>query len=331
MEDLITVIIPIYNREKYIHECMESVLNQTYKNLEIILVDDGSSDRSLNICKYYERLDNRVKVIIQKNQGISIAMRNAFKLSKGKYITRCDSDDINDLSRYEKQIKYIKEKNLDVIGVYVKSFGNGREEAKNGMEQFMNMPIENYEDQAKRLYCGSTIGGGVIFIKADVLKKLNPFHKDYGLVEDVYMYIVFHKNKCKLGMIEEVLYYYRVHDKNTSITDKRLEVVKKYFDVLFTQFYIEKLYKYKNIIIMKREAEELLFREVFKEKLNNLKPIYVNEHIYEDFMEKEINKYKPSETIVFVGSIFAKKTIDKLKNINYHLFENLFYMVDCYF
>ena len=80
MEDLITVVVPIYKREKYLHETMESILNQTYKNLEIILVDDGSTDNSLRIARYYERLDKRVKVITQKNMGICVAMKNALAI-----------------------------------------------------------------------------------------------------------------------------------------------------------------------------------------------------------------------------------------------------------
>ena len=331
MEDLITVIIPVYNREKYLHESIESVLNQTYKNLEVILIDDGSIDNSLNICKYYERLDKRVKVLTQKNKGISIAMRNAVKVSKGKYIARCDSDDINELDRYEKQLKYLKENNYDVIGLYVKSFGNGSEVAKKGMEKFMNLPIESYEDQAERIYIGSTIGGGIFFAKADIVKKINPFHKDYGLVEDVYMYIMFHKNNCKLGMLNEVLYNYRVHNSNTSLSGSRKHVIAKYFDVLFSCFYYEKLFNYKYIVIMKREAEEIFIKDVFKNKLNNFKPIFVNEHIFKKFMKDEILKYKSNETIFFVGSKFMKQVIPFLNSQNYQLYTNVFYMVDCYY
>lgn len=331
MNELISVIIPIYNREKYLHESIESIINQTYKNLEIILVDDGSSDRSLNICKYYEKVDKRVKVFIQRNQGISIAMRNAVKISKGKYIARMDSDDISALDRYEKQLKYLKEHNYDILGVYVKGFGNGRKTSMLGMEKFMNIPIRNKDQQIKRIYIGSTIGGGVIFGKSQVFKKYFPFKKEYGLVEDVYMYMMFHKNKCKLGMLEEELYYYRVHDENTSIGGNRKAVVRKYFELLFKEFYFRKLYEYKNIIIIKREKEEKLIKEVFEENFKNLRVLFVNENKINKFLKEEILKYDSKETLIFVGSQFTKRVINTVRNKKYKLYDNLFYIVDCYY
>lgn len=160
MEDLITVIVPIYNREKYVAETIESIINQTYKNLEIILVDDGSSDNTLSIIKHYERLDSRIKVFVQKNMGICMAVRNAFRISSGKYIARCDSDDINELDRYEKQLKYLKENNYDMVGAYLKSFGNGSEAGKRGMENFNNREVRNKAQEWLRIYTGGTVGGG---------------------------------------------------------------------------------------------------------------------------------------------------------------------------
>ena len=91
--DLISVVIPVYNVEKYIDECLESVLNQTYYNLEIILVDDGSTDKSGKICDKYQKKDSRIKVIHKKNGGLSDARNVGIKNSTGKYITFIDSDD----------------------------------------------------------------------------------------------------------------------------------------------------------------------------------------------------------------------------------------------
>ena len=72
-DDLISIIVPIYNAEKYLSECIESLINQTYVNLEIILVNDGSKDKSLEICNYYKAKDRRIKVIDKENQGVSVA------------------------------------------------------------------------------------------------------------------------------------------------------------------------------------------------------------------------------------------------------------------
>ena len=92
MNDLISVVIPVYRVEKYLERCVESVINQTYANLEIILIDDGSPDNSGNICDEYAKIDKRIKVIHKKNGGLSDARNVGIENSKGKYITFIDSD-----------------------------------------------------------------------------------------------------------------------------------------------------------------------------------------------------------------------------------------------
>ena len=101
MGKLISVIIPVYNAEKFLKSCLDSVVNQTYKNLEIILVDDGSKDNSLEICKQYEKKDKRIKLICKKNGGAASARNLALTIAKGDYITFVDSDDFINLEMYE--------------------------------------------------------------------------------------------------------------------------------------------------------------------------------------------------------------------------------------
>lgn len=93
MEDLISVIVPVYKVEKYIHKCIDSIINQTYTNLEIILVDDGSPDSCGKICDEYAKKDNRIKVIHKTNGGLSDARNAGTKHAKGTYLTYIDSDD----------------------------------------------------------------------------------------------------------------------------------------------------------------------------------------------------------------------------------------------
>lgn len=93
-QPLISIIIPVYKVEKYIHECLDSVLEQSYKNLEIILIDDGSPDNCPKICEDYAKNDKRIIVIHQKNQGLSAARNTGIKNSKGEYLAFVDSDDI---------------------------------------------------------------------------------------------------------------------------------------------------------------------------------------------------------------------------------------------
>ena len=92
-KDLISIVVPVYNVEDYLEKCIQSILNQSYKNLEIILVDDGSPDNCPKICDKYEKLDSRIKVIHKKNGGLSDARNIGIKNAKGKYISFVDSDD----------------------------------------------------------------------------------------------------------------------------------------------------------------------------------------------------------------------------------------------
>jgi cellulose synthase/poly-beta-1,6-N-acetylglucosamine synthase-like glycosyltransferase len=90
---VVSIIIPIYKVEKYIHRCIDSIINQTYKNLEIILVDDGSPDNCGLICDAYKKKDKRIKVIHKKNGGLSEARNEGLKIASGEYIGFIDSDD----------------------------------------------------------------------------------------------------------------------------------------------------------------------------------------------------------------------------------------------
>ena len=114
MKDLISVIIPVYNVEKYIEKCIYSVINQTYKNIEIILVDDGSTDISGKICDDFEKKDYRIKVIHKKNGGLSDARNVGIDVSTGKYIVFIDSDDYVDKKHIEYLYNMITKNNADI-------------------------------------------------------------------------------------------------------------------------------------------------------------------------------------------------------------------------
>ena len=108
----ISVILPVYNVEKYLRQCLDSVINQTYKNLEIILVNDGSTDNSGKICEEYALNDERIKVIHKENGGISSARNAAIDIAKGQYITFIDSDDDVELDYIDYLYDILKKFNL---------------------------------------------------------------------------------------------------------------------------------------------------------------------------------------------------------------------------
>lgn len=112
--DLISVVVPVYNVEKYLNRCVESIVNQTYKNLEIILVDDGSTDSSPAICDEWAQKDNRIKVIHKKNGGLSSARNAGIKALTGKYVCFIDSDDYIEINTFELMLKSITKDDYDV-------------------------------------------------------------------------------------------------------------------------------------------------------------------------------------------------------------------------
>lgn len=114
-EPKISVVITIYKIERYLRECVESVLSSTYKNIEIILVDDGSPDNCPSICDEYANQDSRIKVIHQKNQGSVIARRNGVKISTGQYISIIDGDDWISSDMYEKMVEELPNESIDIL------------------------------------------------------------------------------------------------------------------------------------------------------------------------------------------------------------------------
>lgn len=117
----ISIIIPVYNVEPYIEKCIESVINQTYQDLDIILVNDGSTDLSGDICDKYSKLDSRIRVIHQKNSGQSKARNVGISIARGEYIGFVDSDDYIELNMYEKLINTMEQYNADIVECAVKN------------------------------------------------------------------------------------------------------------------------------------------------------------------------------------------------------------------
>lgn len=115
MDKLISIIVPIYNGEAYLEQCLDSIVNQTYKALEIILVDDGSKDNSLEICNGYAKIDSRIIVVHKDNGGVSSARNIGIKQAKGEYILFIDSDDTVELTYVEELLNANKDSKYDLV------------------------------------------------------------------------------------------------------------------------------------------------------------------------------------------------------------------------
>jgi len=124
---LISVIVPVYNTEKYLPVCLESILMQTYRNIEVLLVDDGSKDESLRICEEYAKRDSRITVVRGEHQGSVIARKLGVERAQGEYCMFVDSDDWIAVNLIESMQELLSDESIDIVNYNMKSVEGGRE------------------------------------------------------------------------------------------------------------------------------------------------------------------------------------------------------------
>jgi len=201
-EPLVSVVIPVYNAEKYIKHTLDSVINQTYKNLEIICVNDCSKDNSLAILNEYAEKDERIKVLSnEKNSGVATTRNNALKIASGDYIAFVDADDIWHLDKTEKQIKFMQENNYKLTYTSVSFIDN--EGAETGRPFIVKSEIT-----FKKLLSQNIITLSSAIISSDLMK--NRFFHDDQLHEDFIMWLEILKDEKKAYGLTEVLVDYRL-------------------------------------------------------------------------------------------------------------------------
>lgn len=259
MKDKISIIIPIYNVEKYLKQCLESVKNQSYINFEVIMVNDGSTDNSRRICEEYTK-DTRFILINQKNQGISKARNQGMNYITGNYVMFVDSDDWLDLNCFEVCIKEIeKSKSEVVIFPYIKEYL-----FKRITKKLFETTKENYkEDILDRLFgnCKNPLDlenlnpvWGKLY-KKEIISKISFIDMKEIWSEDLYFNIKAILKANKVSYIEKCFYHYRKNNMNS--------ITKPYYkENLF--FQLIKLYKELEKIIEKSE-----FVKEKKKYLNN--------------------------------------------------------------
>lgn len=225
-KDLISVIIPIYNVELYLEKCIDSIINQTYKHIEIILVNDGSPDNCGEICEKYKELDSRIKVVHKKNGGLSDARNAGLEVATGKYVVFIDSDDYVEKDLIEESYKVIDENNLDLVSFdYRKVDENGEiiEESILGLEDNIydlnELGLNEYI--IKKIY---TYEHGVEawhkMYKMSIIKdnNLKFTYNDLIFAEDLLFNLSYLVNVKKCATISQTYYNYLIRE--TSIMGK---------------------------------------------------------------------------------------------------------------
>lgn len=219
---MVSIIVPIYNVERYLESCIESILEQSYSKFELLLVDDGSSDRSAEICDTYARKDSRIKVIHNQNHGVSYTRNAGLKVAKGEYIAFCDADD-----RYKPDyIMKMREAALNnEADIVISNYSVLRGVSEKLMCERQSGPIDRNEVY-RRIFIDNTIGGFVWnkFFRRSLLKDIR-FDENMQICEDTYFSCMALKKANKIYYLEESLYLYRIHMSST------ISTIQNMFDV----------------------------------------------------------------------------------------------------
>ena len=221
----ISIIIPIYNSEKYLSLSLNNVLSQSLENIEILCIDDGSSDSSLQILKKYVKKDKRLKIIHQNNEGAGMARNEGIKISKGKYLSFLDSDDLypNNLTLSIMYDKAIKNKAI-IIGGGLRYFTEENET----IYLFENKNISfEYEGTIKFIDYQYDLFYQRFIYNKNFLKKNKIFFPNYLRYEDPPFFIKAMGLAKKFYAMEDITYYYRESNKTTIFNEKKLEDIYK--------------------------------------------------------------------------------------------------------
>lgn len=215
----ISVIIPVYNAERYLSACLNSVINQKFKELEIILIDDGSTDNSGKICDDFSKKDNRVKVIHKKNEGVSVARNIGLDIAKGKWISFVDSDDIIEEDLYKRIICELEKNDPDVF--IFNHFYNNKKNSLYSSEGIIEEKkiINNVKE--KIIYPGFDIETPRVYsfvwnkiFKTELIKKNNIrflMENKKAIFEDGLFCIDALEHSNKIQISNEYLYHYIKH------------------------------------------------------------------------------------------------------------------------
>ena len=232
-EDLLSVVVPVYNVAPYLDQSIQSILNQTYRNIEVILVNDGSTDGSEKLCQKYAALDFRIKLLSQDNQGVTRARGNGIKLASGKYITFVDPDDYIDLDLFQRLMESREDFDV-VVCQWLRESEHGIRRAYDKMEPGAYTTTEDMQFILDHMI-NASVPGGLTNIKPGITSYLwNKLYKT-GIAKEVYqeigenirrgedlVFTCLYLMRCRSALITDICgYHYRV--RNDSIAHRLVQ------------------------------------------------------------------------------------------------------------
>ena len=304
----ISIIIPMYNAEKYIARCLESVINQSFNNIEIIIANDGSTDESLEICKKYAEVDERIIILNNKNNGVSVARNEGMNVATGEYVMFVDADDWIDESMCQDLYKRISECQADICFCNnIKEYGNKSEYIDFGiskdvisLDEIKEVILSLIEEKDKKIdHRRETFRGpcAKLYKRSIIIDKDITFNKELAIGEDLVFNLEYLKYCKKIVVEKKFLYHYRVNLQSA------------------TKRYRENSWEtYRKLLVILEEYLKGNFSEIeYMDRLNKLKLKYFIISVNNEM--SKFNKKSYVEKISYIKSICEDEVINfALKN-----------------
>jgi len=207
---LVSIIVSCYNHENYIEECILSIINQSYDNIELIVIDDGSSDNSATLLEQLQQ-EHGFYFEKQKNQGLTKTLNKAIVIAKGKYIAPLGSDDLILPNKTAIQVDYLeKRKDIAVVGGNITCIGeHGQVKQKQRHKGYREVDFDTIFKQPKLIPAAPSV-----MIRADALKEIGGYNTECNL-EDLYLWLTITRAGYKITVLEDIVAHYREHDYNS--------------------------------------------------------------------------------------------------------------------
>lgn len=298
-DKLVTVIMPVFNGGRYLKSAIESILNQTYYNFELVIINDGSTDNSLEIIQQYSRIDKRIIFVSRKNKGLVYSLNEAIKLSSGDYIARMDADDISHNERFEKQVSLLDQNpDLYLVGVnFELIFEEGvTENLKKEMLLFKKNACEPLDDTNKFqcLLEGYKILHPTWMIRKELFDYIGGY-RNYASEDGEFLFRTIISG-FNMDKINETLFYYRIHEMSKGAIDRKNNLYKKdniNFKLDYLERTLKKIHNSRYLIWGADLSGELAF-EILNERYNkSILLAYIDSTKVGDY--NGINIIKPDE------------------------------------
>jgi glycosyltransferase involved in cell wall biosynthesis len=313
-KSLISVIMPVYNSEKYLAKAIESILNQTYKNFEFIIINDGSNDSSVEIIKKYMKKDKRIILIDRKeNKGIVYSLIEGINQARGEFIARMDADDVSLPKRFEIQIEYMIKNNLDVCGSFIQFLRKGIK------ERIIDFPIKHKDIKYTLLFVNAFSHPTVIF-RREVFQKVN-YSSDYEPAEDYKLWCdILVNTDFKVGNVPEVLLYYRKYGSQLSIerSEKQRELYNKARFKYAKQIGEEEFYLVKELIKLENNPTVKNFEKLINKIIKFCRNRDISENVLLYIIREIYNKLIKKNLLFYY--VYLKTTRNIQKNFKDELF-----------